>query len=74
MCAKFGCGPTVVSEKKGGEYRQTDRQTKKTAALYSRYHMYLLSKKTRITQKVVKLISIVVLIKMSKTFKMIEKQ
>ena len=25
MCAKFGCGPTVVS-KKGG-YRQTDRQT-----------------------------------------------
>ena len=26
MCAKFGCGPTVVS-KKGG-YRQTDRQRK----------------------------------------------
>ena len=26
MCAKFGCGPTVVSKKKGG-YRQTDRQT-----------------------------------------------
>ena len=25
MCAKFGCGPTVVSKKKGG-YRQTDRQ------------------------------------------------
>ena len=32
MCAKFGCGLTVVSIKKGG----TDRQTKKTAALYSR--------------------------------------
>ena len=32
MCAKFGCGPTVVSKKGGG----TDRQTKKTAALYSR--------------------------------------
>ena len=27
MCAKFGCGPTVVS-KKNGEYRQTDRQRK----------------------------------------------
>ena len=26
MCAKFGCGPTVVSEKKGGV--QTDRQRK----------------------------------------------
>ena len=38
MCAKFGCGPTVVSKKKrGGIDRQTDRQTKKTAALYSRY-------------------------------------
>ena len=24
MCAKFGCGPTVVSKKEGG----TDRQTK----------------------------------------------
>ena len=35
MCAKFGCGPTVVSKKRGGV--QTDsRQTKKTAALYSR--------------------------------------
>ena len=33
MCAKFGCGPTVVS-KKGG-YRQTDRQ-RDAAALYSR--------------------------------------
>ena len=32
MWAKFGCGPTVVSKKKGGGYRQTDRQTKKTAA------------------------------------------
>ena len=31
MCAKFDCGPTVVS-KRGG-YRQTDRQTD-TAALY----------------------------------------
>ena len=30
MCAKFGCGPTVGSEKKG-----TDRQSD-TAALYSR--------------------------------------
>ena len=28
MCAKFGCGPTVVSEKKGGTDRQTDRQRK----------------------------------------------
>ena len=27
MCAKFGCGPTVVSKKGGGGYRQTDRQT-----------------------------------------------
>ena len=25
MCAKFGCGPTVVS--KGGGYRQTDKGT-----------------------------------------------
>ena len=42
MCAKFGCGPTVVSKKGGGV--QTDRQTKKTAALYSRWtpeHAYL---------------------------------
>ena len=31
MCAKFGCGPTVVSKKVGG----TDGQTKKTAALYN---------------------------------------
>ena len=37
MCAKFGCGPTVVSEKKGGGTdRQTDRQ-RDTAALYSRW-------------------------------------
>ena len=28
MCAKFGCGPTVVSGKKGGGV-QTDRQTEK---------------------------------------------
>ena len=37
MCAKFGCGPTVVSKKNGGYRqtdRQTDRQTKKTAAFY----------------------------------------
>ena len=37
MCAKFGCGPTVVSKKGGGG--QTDRQTdghRETAALYSR--------------------------------------
>ncbi len=27
MCAKFGCGPTVVS-KRGEGYRQTDRQRK----------------------------------------------
>ena len=33
MCAKFGCGPTVVSKKRGGV--QTDKHTKKTAALYS---------------------------------------
>ena len=33
MCAKFGCGPTVVSKKKGGG--RTDRQ-RDTAALYSR--------------------------------------
>ena len=32
MCAKFGCGPTVVSKKRG---IQTDRQ-RDTAALYSR--------------------------------------
>ena len=35
MCAKFGCGPTVVSKKRGGTDRQTDRQ-RDTAALYSR--------------------------------------
>ena len=40
MCAKFGCGPTVVS--KGGGV-QTDRQTKKTAALYSRLAVYAAS-------------------------------
>ena len=34
MCAKFVCGPTVVSKKGGGG--GTDRQTKKTAALYRR--------------------------------------
>ena len=27
MCAKFGCGPTVVSKKKGGTDRQTDKGT-----------------------------------------------
>ena len=27
MCAKFGCGPTVVSKKKGGTDRQTDKRT-----------------------------------------------
>ena len=32
MCAKFGCGPTVVSKKKGA---QTDRQ-RETAAFYNR--------------------------------------
>ena len=41
MCAKFGCGPTVVSKKKwgGGGYRQTEIQTDRqrdAAALYSR--------------------------------------
>ena len=36
MCAKFGCGPTVVSKKRGGTDRQTGRQTKISAALYSR--------------------------------------
>ena len=45
MCAKFGCGPTVVSKKVGGggyrqTDRQTDRQTKKTAALYSRWDLH----------------------------------
>ena len=42
MCAKFGCGPTVVSKRGGGVQtdRQTDRQTKKTAALYSRCTLY----------------------------------
>ena len=34
MWAKFSCGPTVVSKKKGGG--GTDRQTKISAALYSR--------------------------------------
>ena len=33
MCAKFGCGPTVVSKQKGG-YRQT--KGRETAALYNR--------------------------------------
>ena len=39
MWAKFGCGPTVVSKKGGGVQtdRQADRQTKISAALYSRY-------------------------------------
>ena len=36
MCAKLGCGPTVVSKKWGGGV-QTDRQ-RHTAALYSRHH------------------------------------
>ena len=27
MCAKFGCGPTVVSKKKWGGYRQSDKGT-----------------------------------------------
>ena len=36
MCAKFGCGPTVLSKKKGGG---TDRQ-RETAALYSRLAGY----------------------------------
>ena len=41
MCAKFGCGPTVVSKKGGGGTdrqtdRQADRQTKISATLYSR--------------------------------------
>ena len=38
MCAKFGCGPTVVSKKRGGG---TDRQTKKTAALYNNNKKHL---------------------------------
>ena len=42
MCAKFGCGPTVVSKKNGGGGGGgTDRQTKKTAALYSRLYVPL---------------------------------
>ena len=38
VCAKFGCGPMVVSKKRGGggTDRQTDRQ-RDTAALYSRW-------------------------------------
>ena len=36
MCAKFGCGPTVVSKKRGGV--QPDRQ-RDTVALYSRLHL-----------------------------------
>ena len=28
MCAIFGCGPTVMSKKRGGTERQTDRQRK----------------------------------------------
>ena len=39
MCAKFGCGPTVVSKKRGGTDKQTDRQ-RETAALYSRRRQY----------------------------------
>ena len=38
MCAKFGCGPMVVSKKRGTD-RQTDRQ-KDAAALYSRCSRY----------------------------------
>ena len=32
MCAKFGCGPTVVSKKKGGVV-QTDRQREPAAII-----------------------------------------
>ena len=27
ICTNFGCSPTVVSKKKGGGYKQTDRRT-----------------------------------------------
>ena len=40
----------------------------------NKYHMYILSKKPRITQKVVKLISIVVPKNKNKKLNMIEKQ
>ena len=44
MCAKFGCGPTVVSKRGGVQTdRQTDRQTNKqreTAALYNIFSCY----------------------------------
>ena len=36
MCAKFGCGPTVVSKGGGGTDRQTDRQ-REPAASYNRW-------------------------------------
>ena len=39
ICAKFGCGPTVVSKKKGGIDRQTDRQTK-AGTLLQLYMVY----------------------------------
>ena len=38
MCAKFGCGPTVVSKKGGGD-TDTHRQ-RDTAAVYSRLAGY----------------------------------
>ena len=43
MCAKFGCGPTVASKKRGRAYRQTD---KGTLQLYivetSKVHIHLM--------------------------------
>ena len=44
MCAKFGCGPTVVSKKSGG-YRRTDRQRK--LQLYIMYSMIMYSRSVK---------------------------
>ena len=54
MCAKFGCGPTVVSKKGGGTDRQTDKQ-RETAALYSRYNYNVGFVNDRTTRKTVEL-------------------
>ena len=43
MCATFGCGLMVVSKKKGGGYRQTDRQ-RDTAAIIVIYDYRIYSR------------------------------
>ena len=44
MCAKFGYGPTVVSKKKGGGYRQTDKGTLQLYIVDNEGRQYLTGK------------------------------